>query len=144
MIYRRSRRTLRANAVLCACARVWKRWTLGLISLKRKTGEKVIRLLHRLPCFGSSYSSIIMLFFDSVLANRLWLCSVSETRRQFRDSFRMEQWLMLKCVRQQNSVQGFKTRCSRRYNNGLIMSYITQHSLTWCIHVWCKSKMNYS
>lgn len=42
-VYLMSRRPLGANAVLCACARVRKGRTLGLISLKRKTEAKWMR-----------------------------------------------------------------------------------------------------
>jgi len=38
-VYRRSRRPLGANAVLCAGAGVGKGWTLDFISLRRKKGD---------------------------------------------------------------------------------------------------------
>lgn len=43
LLYRRSRRPLRANAVLRACAGVGKRRALGLVSLQGKLEDKQIK-----------------------------------------------------------------------------------------------------
>lgn len=60
-LYQRSRRPLRANAVLCACARVGKGWTLGLISLKRK--RKVKEIEKRNKCTNKLQRSILIVNF---------------------------------------------------------------------------------